>query len=72
MEIEWVSIRNRWPEFAGYYCVKDCRHGVEGTSFYDGYDWEKWEPLTRPMKGSLILIEYHTTHWKPLKELNGN
>jgi hypothetical protein len=61
---QWISVRNKWPEVAGEYRVKDCRREVEGTCFYDGYEWNRPE-YDIPKKGSLLWLEYTVTHWMP-------
>jgi hypothetical protein len=59
----WISVRNKWPEEKGEYRVKDCRHNLEGTAKYDGYEWE--EPnYTLPTTGSLLYQRYTITHWR--------
>lgn len=67
----WISIRNQWPESSGEYMVRDCRHDVFGTAKYDGHDWEEWKPVNNPHSGSLLLVTYYTTHWKPMHEISG-
>lgn len=66
--MEWISIRNRWPEGVAIYAVYDCKRDEEGTAFYDGYDFHTIE-LNRKLKGCLILPpEPFVTHWKPLED----
>jgi hypothetical protein len=62
--MDWISIRNKWPDKEGIYLVKDCRHNMFGKTYYDGYNFDTWKPTNPSLKGSLLLIAYTTTHWK--------
>lgn len=59
----WTSLRHSYP-FTEHivYKVKDCRHNVYGTAYYDGFYFEepKWD---LPKKGNLMLLRYEPTHW---------
>lgn len=59
----WTSLRIGYPIVENVeYEVKDCRHNILGSAFYNGYDFEKvnWKI---PLKGSLMLCHYIVTHW---------
>ena len=62
----WTSVRFAWPKVEGNYEVKDCRHKVEGTAYYDGYEWQKPEYETPSGKSSPLYIEYTITHWREI------
>ena len=64
---KWISLRNRWPEEAGTYRVRNCRHDVEGSAVYDGFNFEHWEP-DPPLRYGLMYIEYIVTHWMENEE----
>lgn len=66
MTAQWISIRNAYPDEEGMYKIKDCRHSIEGTAHYDGYEFSQCE-FEKSSSKILFLVVNLVTHWKPIE-----
>ncbi|MCK5021100.1 MAG: hypothetical protein KAS32_29085 [Candidatus Peribacteraceae bacterium] len=60
--IKWTSFRQSYPLECGLYYVRNVNEDLNGTAYYNGFDFENVE-WDLKLKGSLMLPSLELTHW---------